>query len=103
MLKLYGFPSSNYVNMVQLALLEKGVPFEFVLTYPSQTPEFFAKSPRFASASGREAACKINSSAASRRVAKIPCRSPSQISDLLISVILVFCHPCCGLLCRKFN
>ena len=46
MLKLYGFPSSNYVNMVHLALLEKGVPFEFVLTYPGQTPEFLAKSPR---------------------------------------------------------
>ena len=46
MLKLYGFPSSNYVNMVQLALLEKGVPFEFVLTYPSQSPELLAKSPR---------------------------------------------------------
>jgi glutathione S-transferase len=46
MLKLYGFPSSNYVNMVQLALLEKGVPFEFVLTHPNQSPEFLAKSPR---------------------------------------------------------
>lgn len=46
MLKLYGFPSSNYVNMVQLALLEKGVPFEFVLTYPNPSPEFLAKSPR---------------------------------------------------------
>lgn len=46
MLKLHGFPSSNYVNMVQLALLEKGVPFDFVLTYPDQSPEFLAKSPR---------------------------------------------------------
>ncbi len=46
MLKLYGFPSSNYVNMVHLALLEKGVPFEFVLTYSGQKPEFLAKSPR---------------------------------------------------------
>ena len=46
MLKLHGFPSSNYVNMVQLALLEKGVPFEFVLTYPTTSPEFLAKSPR---------------------------------------------------------
>ena len=46
LLKLYGFPSSNYVNMVQLALLEKDVPFEFVLTYPNQSPELFAKSPR---------------------------------------------------------
>ena len=43
---LYGFPSSNYVNMVHLALLEKGVPFEFVLTYPNKSPEFLAKSSR---------------------------------------------------------
>lgn len=46
MLKLYGFPSSNYVNIVNLALLEKDVPFEYVLTYPSQSPELLAKSPR---------------------------------------------------------
>ncbi len=31
MLKLYGFPLSNYYNKVKLALLEKGVPFEEVL------------------------------------------------------------------------
>ncbi len=30
MLKLYGFPLSNYYNKVKLALLEKGVPFEEV-------------------------------------------------------------------------
>ena len=30
MLKLYGFSVSNYYNMVKLALLEKGVPFEEV-------------------------------------------------------------------------
>jgi glutathione S-transferase len=46
MVKLYGFPVSNYANMVNLALLEKGVPFEYVLTYPDQSPEFLAKSPR---------------------------------------------------------
>ena len=46
LLKLYGFPSSNYVNMVNLALLEKGVPFDYVLTIPDQSPEFLAKSPR---------------------------------------------------------
>lgn len=46
MLKLYGFPSSNYVNMVRLALLEKGIPFEYVLTFPDQSPELLAKSPR---------------------------------------------------------
>jgi glutathione S-transferase len=46
MLKLYGFPVSNYANMVQLALLEKGLAFEYVLTMPDQGPEFLAKSPR---------------------------------------------------------
>jgi glutathione S-transferase len=46
MLKLHGFPVSNYANMVNLALLEKGVPFEYVLTYPDQTPAYLAKSPR---------------------------------------------------------
>jgi glutathione S-transferase len=46
MLKLYGFPVSNYTNMVELALLEKGLPFEYVLTFPEQTPEFLARSPR---------------------------------------------------------
>jgi len=46
MFKLYGFPVSNYTNMVELALLEKGLPFEYVLALPEQTPEFLAKSPR---------------------------------------------------------
>jgi glutathione S-transferase len=46
MLSLYGFPVSNYTNMVELALLEKGLPYEYVLTMPDQTPEFLAKSPR---------------------------------------------------------
>jgi glutathione S-transferase len=46
MLKLHGFPVSNYTNMVELALLEKGVAYEYVLTYPSQTDEFLAISPR---------------------------------------------------------
>jgi glutathione S-transferase len=45
-LKLYGFPVSNYVNMVNFALLEKGIPFEYVLTFPDQTPQFLAISPR---------------------------------------------------------
>jgi glutathione S-transferase len=45
-LKLYGFPVSNYVSMVHLALLEKGLPFEYVLTFPDQSPGFLAKSPR---------------------------------------------------------
>jgi glutathione S-transferase len=46
MLKLHGFPVSNYVNMVHFALLEKGVPFEYVLAMPDQGPDFLAKSPR---------------------------------------------------------
>jgi glutathione S-transferase len=46
MLKLHGFPVSNYTNMVELALREKGIPFEYVLTMPSQTPDFLAISPR---------------------------------------------------------
>lgn len=32
MIKLHGFPLSNYHNKVKLALLEKGVPFEEVIT-----------------------------------------------------------------------
>ena len=46
MLKLYGFPVSNYANMVQLALMEKGIAYEYVLTFPTQTAEFLAMSPR---------------------------------------------------------
>jgi len=46
MFKLYGFPVSNYTNMVELALLEKGLQFEYMLTLPDQSAEFLAKSPR---------------------------------------------------------
>ena len=46
MIKLYGFPSSNYANIVKLALLEKGIPFEYVLSFPDQSPALLAKSPR---------------------------------------------------------
>ena len=46
MLKLHGFPVSNYANMVHLALLEKGIPFEYVLAFPDQGPDFLARSPR---------------------------------------------------------
>jgi len=46
MLKLHGFPVSNYTNMVHLALLEKGLPFEYVLAMPGQSPELLSKSPR---------------------------------------------------------
>jgi glutathione S-transferase len=46
MLKLHGFPVSNYANMVQFALLEKGMSFEYVLAYPDQGEAFLARSPR---------------------------------------------------------
>ena len=46
MLKLHGFSVSNYYNMVKLALLEKGLPFEEVLFVPNQTPQALAISPR---------------------------------------------------------
>lgn len=46
MLKLYGFSVSNYYNMVKLALLEKGLPFEEVPFYAGQTPDALAVSPR---------------------------------------------------------
>ena len=45
MLKLYGFAVSNYYNMVKLALLEKGVPFEEVPFFAGKTPEALAISP----------------------------------------------------------
>lgn len=46
MLKLYGFSVSNYYNMVKLALLEKGLPFEEVLFYPGPSAEALLISPR---------------------------------------------------------
>lgn len=46
MLKLHGFAVSNYYNMVKLALLEKGVPFEEVLFFAGQTPDALNVSPR---------------------------------------------------------
>ncbi|AWY41872.1 glutathione S-transferase [Pseudomonas putida] len=46
MIQLYGFSVSNYYNMVKLALLEKGLPFEEVPFYGGQTPEALAISPR---------------------------------------------------------
>jgi glutathione S-transferase len=44
MIKLYGAPLSNYYNMVKCALLEKNIPFEAVLTPPSQEAGYLAKS-----------------------------------------------------------
>ena len=46
MLKLYGFAASNYFNMVQLALLEKQLPFESVPLHGCQNPEVMAISAR---------------------------------------------------------
>ncbi|MGA9094126.1 MAG: glutathione S-transferase N-terminal domain-containing protein, partial [Pseudomonas alloputida] len=46
MLKLYGFSVSNYYNMVKLALLEKGLPFEEVTFYGGQAPQALEVSPR---------------------------------------------------------
>lgn len=46
MLRLHGFAISNYFNMVKLALLEKGVPFEVNVVHGSQDPDFLAISPR---------------------------------------------------------
>ena len=45
MLKLCGFAVSNYYNKVKLSLLEKGIPFEDELVYPSQKEEFRKDSP----------------------------------------------------------
>ena len=45
MFKLYGFPVSNYYNMVKLTLLEKGFEFEELITRPSQEDDFLNKSP----------------------------------------------------------
>ena len=45
MIRLCGFAASNYYNKVKLALIEKGVPFEEQLVYPSQEEELLADSP----------------------------------------------------------
>lgn len=45
MLKLYGFPLSNYHNKVKLALLEKGVPFEEVIVPMGGGTDVEGKSP----------------------------------------------------------
>src|SRR5690606_3137837 len=41
-----GFAVSNYFNMVKLALLEKGIPFEINTVRGNQSPEFLANRPR---------------------------------------------------------
>ena len=45
MLKLYGFPLSNYYSKVKFALLEKGVPFEEVRVWVRQGGEQARMSP----------------------------------------------------------
>lgn len=45
MIKLYGFPISNYYNMVKMTLLEKGMAFEEVLVRPSQEADYLSCSP----------------------------------------------------------
>ena len=46
MIKLCGFPLSNYFNKVRLTLLEKEVPHEVDGTaFPSQEPAFLARTP----------------------------------------------------------
>ena len=46
MFKLYGYAASNYFNMVQLALLEKQLPFETVHLHGCQSPEVLEISAR---------------------------------------------------------
>ncbi len=49
MIKLHGFSASNYYNVPKLAMLEKGIVFEEVLSYtgvgPTYKPEYLDKSP----------------------------------------------------------
>jgi glutathione S-transferase len=45
MIRLHGFPISNYYNKVKIALLEKGVPFEEVHVMPSQDDKVVSFSP----------------------------------------------------------
>lgn len=45
MLKLYGFASSNYFNIVKHALLYKEIEFEEVKVYPGAGAEYLQKSP----------------------------------------------------------
>jgi glutathione S-transferase len=45
MIKLYGFGSSNYFNIVKHALLYKGIEFEEVKSYPGASADYLQKSP----------------------------------------------------------
>jgi glutathione S-transferase len=45
MLRLHGFASSNYHNVVKLVLLEKGLDFEEVTSYPPADEAYRSKNP----------------------------------------------------------
>jgi glutathione S-transferase len=45
MLRLHGFASSNYHNVVKLALIEKGVAFEEMTAYPPADEAYASKNP----------------------------------------------------------
>lgn len=45
MYRLHGFEVSNYYNMVKMALIEKGLPFEEVNVRPNQEDDWLARSP----------------------------------------------------------
>ena len=45
MLRLHGFASSNYNNVVKLALIEKEIEFEEVTAYPPADEAFESKNP----------------------------------------------------------
>ena len=44
-IKLYGFPISNYYNVVKAVMIEKGMDFEEVLVKPSQDADYLGQSP----------------------------------------------------------
>lgn len=45
LLRLHGYPVSNYHNIVHAVLLEKGAAFEIVITGAKQDAEFLARNP----------------------------------------------------------
>lgn len=45
MITLYGFAISNYYNKIKLILLEKDIPFNEEVTYPSQDEALLKRSP----------------------------------------------------------
>lgn len=45
MIRLCGFPASNYYNKIKLVLLEKGIAFQEELVYASQEGAMLAESP----------------------------------------------------------